>query len=96
MARDLARCLKQHRLPPREVREAIRGFSADIEHGNEYIRTKWNDLTTPRNPVPRWDLTFGTQYEGQRGQLEEPEDSGNSKIWWENSTHNSTRGSRDH
>jgi hypothetical protein len=78
MARDLVRCLEQHRLPPREVREAIRGFAADIEHGNDYIRTKWNDLSTPINPVPGWDLTFGTQDEGLRGQFEEPGDSKSS------------------
>ncbi len=78
MARDLVRSFEQQRLPPREVREAIRGFTADIEGGNDFIREKWHNNTNPPIMNPRVDLTFGTQDEGPRGQFEEPEDSGNS------------------
>ncbi len=61
MAMDLVRSLEQHRLPPREVREAIRGFAADIEGGNDFIRAKWQNNTIPPIMNPGWDLTFGAR-----------------------------------
>ena len=71
MAMDLVRSLEQQRLPPRAVREAIRGFTADIEGGNDFIRAKWQNNTNPPIMNPGWDLTFGTQDEGQGNQFED-------------------------
>jgi hypothetical protein len=79
MAMDLVRSLEQQRLPPREVREAIRGFTADIEGGNDFIREKWHNNANPPIMNPGWDLTFGTQDEGPGNQFEDPGNLKSSK-----------------
>ena len=58
MAGDLVRSLEQQRLPPRPVREAIRGFAADIEGGNDFIREICHNNTSPPIMTPGRDLTF--------------------------------------